>query len=153
MQTDSTRRFELGLPLFQGLDLAAIQEAENAMVAETTKAKAEGRAPNPDPKSFMALLGALAKAADGRTIRRLSAIWNATEDQLKEAESNPEAMAALEEAAAKRPYSSCLKDSLDFFSGVGISWGASQGSSKPQTQEASPEAPPVGAGDASLSGV
>jgi hypothetical protein len=99
MQT--TRKFETGLPLFSGLDLGVIYDAQ----AQITKGDFHG---------LTAMVETLAKTGSLKTIRKLSAIWTASEIELKAAEANPELMAQLEERAAERPFNETFQEAMDF---------------------------------------
>jgi len=101
----STRRFEMGLPLFGGLDLGLIMGAQ-------VKLKSG------DFQGLSAMVETLGKAGALHTIRKLAAIWTASKIELKEAESNPAIMAELEDRAAAAPFAESFKAAMDFQSAL-----------------------------------
>lgn len=126
MQTMSTRRFELGLPLFSGLDLGGILQAK----ADLEAGKIEGLS------TFMQTLG---KAGELKVLRKLGGIWTATDLELKQAESSPEVLTELASNAADRPFAEVFGDAMAFQSALWASLGLSVGSSEPP--EKAPSAP------------
>ena len=116
MNTACLRRFEHGLPLFSGLDIGLLIEAQV-------------RLQSGDFGGLTSIILAVGKAAELRTIRRLSAIWRATDVELEAAERDPVVMAALEAEAARRTFKEGFQDTLDFFAGLGESLGFSPVSS------------------------
>lgn len=115
----STAHFEHGLSILGELDGPAVSEA----LAKLGPVVASGEAVPLSALLGMALpfLRAAGSAGRGRLLRRLSAVVRASVDELMEAEGDPKKMAALERAAAVRPYGETLQDALDFFSEFGLS--------------------------------
>lgn len=122
MAAPSTRRFEMGLPLFSGLDLGSI-------------AKAQIQIESRDLAGLTEFVSILANAATARTIRKLAAIWQAPESLLKLAETDPAIMAALESDSADAPFSEMFKAAMDFQSALWQSLGATPASSAPAEQK------------------
>ena len=118
MQRESTRRFEMGLPLFAGLDLGLILEAQ----ARLEKGEFQG---------LTALLETLGKTGTLRTLRKLAAIWDATEIELRTAEGDPAILAALEALAADKPFAETFKAAMDFQLALWRALGVSPASSEP----------------------
>jgi hypothetical protein len=112
----STRRFELGLPLFAGLDLGLLMEAQ----AQVNRQEFAG---------LTTFVTTLAETGKLRTIRKLAAIWKASDLELKLAESDSSVMSALEDAAAERPFTETFKDAWDFQSALWESLGVTLESS------------------------
>jgi hypothetical protein len=111
-RSPNTRRFEMGMPHLADLDLGAIFSAQ----ARLEKGEMEG---------LTGLLRAFSGMGETRVVRRLAAIWGATDLELKQAEVQPQVLAELEERQALRPYGDSLKDAMGFFSGLMTSLGAS----------------------------
>ena len=124
----STRRFELGLPLFAGLDLGLILQSQEKIA----KQEFEGLT------SFIKTLG---ETGQLRTIRKLSAIWTATEIELEMAENDPKIMKSLEDNAAKKMFSETFNDAMTFVGSLWEQLGLHLGSSV-QAPEATPEDKP-----------
>lgn len=101
MQSETTRRYEMGLPLFSGLDLGLLLEAQ---------AQIERK----EFKGLSGLISTLAAAGTGKTIRKLAAIYRATEVELKAAEANSKTMAELEERTAEVPFNETFRDAMAF---------------------------------------
>jgi hypothetical protein len=114
----NTRKFEMGMPLFPELNLGLIMEAQVKLASE-------------DMQGLMATVETLAKTGSLRTIRKLAAIWLATDVEAKGAESNPEMMADLEERTAELPFVDALKAAISFQSALLESLAASLGSLVP----------------------
>lgn len=104
----STRRMEHGTPHLANFDLGALMGAQEGFQKKDDAAVA----------MFIKTLG---DAGSARCVRKLSAIVHATDDQLRQAESDPAILEALEEEAANRPYAESFQDAVGFF----IEWGAS----------------------------
>jgi hypothetical protein len=104
----STRRMEHGTTLLVDFDLGALMGAQEGFQKE-------------DPEAIAQFIKILSGAGKARSVRRLSAVFRATEDQLREAEGEPSVLQALEEEAAARPYAESFKDAVGFF----IEWGSS----------------------------
>jgi hypothetical protein len=112
----STRRFELGLPLFAGLDLGLLMEAQ----AQVNRQEFAG---------LTTFVTTLAETGKLRTIRKLAAIWRASDIELKMAETDSSVMSALEDGAAERPFTETFKDAWDFQSALWESLGVTLESS------------------------
>lgn len=123
---------EHGLPLMSGLDLGRIISAQERFEQQ-------------DPSAIADALQALGTAGELRTIRKLSAVVNASAEDLLESERNPAKLAEMENAAALRPFAETFADALRFFSEWAASLGAPRASS--ETQEANPEDPDAEKGD------
>lgn len=121
-----TVHMEHGLPLMSGLDLGLILSAQE-------------RFEQHDQSAIMDALQALGKAGGLRTIRKLSAVVNASAEDLLESELAPAKWDEMEKAAALRPFAETFADALRFFSEWAASLGAPRASS--ESQEASPEDP------------
>lgn len=100
----STRRIEHGLPLLADFDLGALMGARSGPEA-----------------NLGGIMETMARAGKTRVIRRLSAVVNATEDQLRQAEADPKVLAALEDAAGDKPFAETFQDAVSFF----VEWGNS----------------------------
>ena len=135
MEPISTRRFELGLPLFAGLDLGQIIGAQVRL--------AKG-----DFAGLSGMVETLGKAGQLRVIRKLAAIWTASEIEVRQAEARPEVMAELEERAAEKPFTQTFQDAMAFQSALWDTLGVSPASS--ETME--PTATKGENSDGSLSG-
>lgn len=118
MAAPSTRRFELGLPLFSGLDLGAI-------------AGAQVRIGERDLSGLTDFVKILSNAATAKTVRKLAAIWKAPESMLKLAETDPAVMAALENDAADASFAEMFQAAMDFQSALWTSLGVTPASSVP----------------------
>jgi len=123
----TTRRFELGLPLFRGLDMGGLLAAQE-------------RLSSGDPKGLTDLVTTLGAVGEARTLRKLAALWVATEEELRQAEQDPAFRAQLEETAAMKPFPESVKAAFDFFGGLMASLGASLGSSETTGESVSDEA-------------
>jgi|GEM_PF-4819494 len=106
----TTRRMEHGTPLLQDFDLGALIGAQAGLARK-------------DFSAIATFIAVLSKAGQTKTIRRLSAIVRATEEQLRLAEGDPGVMAFLEEEAALRPFAESFKDAVGFFTEWGSSFG------------------------------
>lgn len=115
MLSQTTRRFELGLPLFSGLDLGLLIEAQ-----EQIRAK--------DFRGLSGFITTLGKTGASKSVRKLAAIYRATDLELKMAEVTPSVMEALEQAAAERPFLETFADAMDFLLALFASLGVSPGS-------------------------
>jgi hypothetical protein len=131
MQSQSTRRFELGLPLFETLDMGLLLEADVQIKAK-------------DPKGLSTVVAILSKASRVKAVRKLAAIWVATEVELKAAEEQPRVMAELEEIQANRPFKDVFNEAMSFYLELLGSLGITV-----VLSEAAPEIPeePAAAGD------
>ncbi len=105
-----TVHMEHGLPLLAGLNLGALMGAQ-------------GRLAQGDEAAISDVLGALGSAGELRTIRKLSAVVNASAEELLAAELDPKKLVAMEGAAALRPFGETFKDALGFFT----AWAGSLG--------------------------
>lgn len=116
---------EHGIPLLADFDLGTLMGAQEKLEKN-------------DPAALGEVLEVLASAGKTRAIRRISAVVRATEDQLRQAESDHSVMATLEEEAALRPCGEAFRDALGFF----VEWGASfkegLGSSAPGSNPETP---------------
>jgi hypothetical protein len=108
--TQSTRRLELALPLFEGLDLGLLFEAQDLMKIKKEDAGGVSQV----AAGLTKFASTLAKAGKLRTIRKLSAIARATDLELKTAEKSEEGMLALEDEAAERPFIEAFTDAVSF---------------------------------------
>lgn len=144
------RRFEHGLQHFGDIDIkvfidmeARSQKIQKELRAAVAQAEAEGVPFEEGPftqrlADVMAdMPGALAKAGKLKSLRKLAAIWRATDEELRLSETDPRVMARLEEAVARGSFHSAYKDALAFHSELLASLGGSPGSSANQT--AAPE--------------
>lgn len=126
----STRRMEHGAPLLVGFDLGALLGAREKLVAK-------------DPSAITDFIRILSASGEARTVRRLSALVRATDDQLRQAEADPKVMEPLEEEAAQRPFAESFQDAMGFFVEWGDSFVIAPTSSGPGTQETEPPATPA----------
>ena len=126
MQSHTTRRFEMGLPLFAGLDLGLILEAQ----AKISKGEFQG---------LSALVETLGKAGHLKTVRKLAAIWTASDIELKIAEGNPAILAELEEKKAELPFRETFEAAMAFQSALWESLGVSPVSSAAPEQLVEPK--------------
>lgn len=108
MQSESTRRFEMGLPLFAGLDLGALLDAQ----AQIQRGEFSGLS------KIVATLGSTGQLL---TIRKLATIYTATDLELYRSETDPTVILKLEEATAERPFRDTFADAMDF---QGALWNA-----------------------------
>jgi hypothetical protein len=108
--TQSTRRLELALPLFEGLDLGLLFEAQDLMRIK----KGQEGGVTQVAGGLAKFASILAKAGKLRTIRKLSAIARATDMELRAAEKSEEAMFELEAEAAERPFIEAFTDAVSF---------------------------------------
>lgn len=114
--TPSTRRLEHGLPLFAELDLGVILEAQF-------------RVKKGDFTGLTKLMTVLGQTGKLRTIRKLAAIFQATDLELEQAEVDPTFMAKLEAQAATRPFAETFRDAMDFNSALWACLGVTPSSS------------------------
>lgn len=121
----STRRMEHGAPLLVGFDLGALLGAREKLLAK-------------DPSAITDFIRILSASGEARTVRRLSALVRATDDQLRQAESDPKVMAPLEEEAAQRPFAESFQDAMGFFVEWGSSFELAPGSSSPESPATDP---------------
>lgn len=119
-ETCSLIRFELGLPLFADLDLGELLGAQ-ALLAQQ------------DIKGMTQFVGTLAKASKTQTIRKLSAIWTATELELSLAEVDAKALTALYDRAKSKPFAEAFRDTMDFQGELWTQLGLLQSSSGAET--------------------
>jgi hypothetical protein len=131
-----TVHMEHGLPLLAGLDLGALMGAQDRL--------AKG-----DQAAIADVLGALGTAGNLRTIRKLSAVVNATAEELLAAELDPKKLATMEGAAALKPFGETFRDALGFFSAWAASLGSPLGSSETEEGKGTTLAPPMLAGSLS----
>ena len=120
----STRLFELGLPLFSGLNLGLVMSAQQEMQ--------EGNF-----NGLTKMMESFGTMGELHTVRKLAALWNATDIELRSAESDPTIMAQLEERTAELPFLDTFKDCMAFQQALFESLGVAPGSSK---SEAEPKA-------------
>jgi len=123
-----TVHMEHGLPLLAGLDLGVLMGAQDRL----------GKG---DQAAIADVLGALGNAGSLRTIRKLSAVVNATAEELLAAELDPKKLAAMEGAAALRPFGETFRDALGFFSAWAASLGSLPGSSETEETKGMTPAP------------
>jgi len=112
-----TVHMEHGLPLLAGLELGALMGAQDRLAAG-------------DHSAISDVLGALGTAGGLRTMRKLSAVARASAEELLAAELDPKKLAAMEAAAALRPFGETFQDALGFFSEWAASLGAPRVSSE-----------------------
>lgn len=123
MISETTRRFEHGIPLL-------------ATLSPQTLLRAWGQVVEQNPLGLLDLITGLGPACDTRTLRRLSAIYRATDSQLLRAESDPSVLKALEEDAAERSLKECFDDAMSFFIGAAEQLGITLGYSAAAETEA-----------------
>ncbi len=126
----STRRMEHGAPLLVDFDLGALLGAREKFMAQ-------------DPSGITDFIRILSASGKAHTVRRLSALVRATDEQLRQAEADPAAMDALEEEAAQRPFSESYQDAMGFFVEWGSSFGLAPSSSSPESPATEPLATPA----------
>jgi len=114
--TPSTLRMEYGLPLFPDLGYGVLVDAGLMALGGVT--------PN-----LPVFLATLATAGRLKVIRKLSAIWRATDLELTMASKDDSVMLILEEQAAARPFSECFRDAMDFQEALWASFVPTQDSS------------------------
>jgi hypothetical protein len=122
----STRKFELGAQYLPALNAGEIIAAQKALSAG-------------DLGPLDGILANLAKAGEARTVRTLSAIYSATETEIKAATKDPAILAELIDAAAERPITETLQESISFFFGAALLLGASRASLGIPEPEPDPE--------------
>jgi hypothetical protein len=105
MDTLTTRRAEMGLPILATLDLALLLEAQGQLE----------RGDFHGVNNFLATLGAAGKI---QAIRKLAIIATATDEQLKAAEEDPQSLAQLEERGSAMPYGEAFKEAVGFFTAL-----------------------------------
>lgn len=86
-----------------------------------------------------AFVETLGKTGKLLTVRKLSAIYRATDNELKMAETDPTWMAKFEDQAAERPFRETFEDAMSFHAALWESLGVSPVSSAPAE-------PPAGKG-------
>lgn len=114
-----TVHMEHGLPLMADLDLGLILEAKERLAKN-------------DPSAIADVMKALGKAGGMRVIRKLSAVVNASAEELLEAERNPAKLAEVEQAAALKPFGDTFGDAIRFFTEWAASLGVPPASSESQ---------------------
>jgi hypothetical protein len=97
----STRLFELGLPHFAGLNLGEVMEAQASIQAG-------------DFTGLARMMNSFGKMGEMHTIRRLAALWNASEIELKLAENDETVMKELESRAADLPFMEAFQAAMLF---------------------------------------
>lgn len=97
----STRLFELGLPHFAGLNLGEVMEAQASIQAG-------------DFSGLARMMISFGKMGEMHTIRRLAALWNASEIELKLAENDETVMKELESRAADLPFMEAFQAAMLF---------------------------------------
>jgi hypothetical protein len=112
----STRLFEMALPEFSGLNLAEIEQAGKTLEAG-------------DAEGFNLFIQSFSKAATLHTIRKISALWNATEIELRTAEVDPKVMQELVDRQSEKPFSETFRDTTDFLKALFASFALAQNSS------------------------
>jgi hypothetical protein len=128
MESITTRRAEMGLPILATLDLGLLLEAQGQLE------RGDFRGVN----SFLATLGAAGKI---QAIRKLATIATATDDELKAAEEDPQALAQLEERGSAIPYGEAFKEAVGFFTALLSSLRVSLTFSGPGDQAMSSDGP------------
>lgn len=108
----STRKYELALPLLAQIEAKRIFDAQKALAAG-------------DLALLPELIASLAKSGEMQTVRKLSAIYSATETELKAAAKDATILAEIEERAADRPFNETFSEVLTFFFGAALLLGAS----------------------------
>jgi hypothetical protein len=121
----STAHFENAAPLLQSMDLGLLLVAQE-------------RAAAGDPSAIADLLAALAAGGKAKAFRKLAALASATVEEVILAETDVAKLAAMEIAAAKRPFLEVVQEAMGFFSALVPTSSATPASSTP----------PAGAGEA-----
>ena len=106
----TTAHFEHGLPLLASLDLGRLFDAYAKLEANKE-----------DMSAIKELIGTITVAAELKTLRKLSAVYRATADELFDSESDAAILVALEKAAAARPFTDSIQDAMAFFASLGLS--------------------------------
>ncbi|BDU72908.1 hypothetical protein [Mesoterricola silvestris] len=118
MESQSTRRYEMALPLFSGLDLSLLLEAQAQIKSQ-------------DVKGLTKLITTLGPAGTSKTVRKLVAIYRATDLELKKAEADPEMRKEMEERVSEVPFKEAFTDAMTFltalFESLGLTLGSSEG--------------------------
>ena len=114
-----TVHMEHELPLMANLDLGLILEAQERLAKN-------------DPSAIADVMRALGKAGGMLVIRKLSAVVNASAEELLESERNPKTLEAMETAAALKPFGETFGDAIRFFTEWAASLGAPLASSGSQ---------------------
>jgi hypothetical protein len=117
MTDQSTRRMEMGLPLFPDLNVGLLQQAGEQIDAG-------------DPAGMVAFITSLGKTGQLKTVRKLAALWTASPEELKKAESDPEALALLEDRAADLPFADTFRAAQAFHAALWASLRPTPGSSE-----------------------
>ena len=121
----STRLFELGLPHFAGLNIGEVMEAQASIQAG-------------DFSGLARMMTSFGKMGEMHTIRRLAALWNASEIELKLAENDENIMRDLESRAADLPFMEAFQAAMLFQGALFESLGVTPTSS--DTEDAPPAA-------------
>ena len=117
----STRLFELGLPLFSGLNLGLVMQAQ----AEIQEGNFNG---------LTKMMESFGTMGELHTVRKLAALWGATDVELRMAEADPAIMVQLEERAAELPFLETFKATMDFQQALFESLGVTPTSSKTEAE-------------------
>ena len=142
----TTAHLEHGLAILADLDGASVSEALAKLGPVVTSGTA---VPLADLLGIaLPFLRAAGSAGRGRILRRLSAVARATVDELLDAEADPKKLAAMERAAALRPYEETFQDAIGFFSAFGLTLPSTPCFSEVITAGA-PSAAPVAEGSPS----
>lgn len=147
----TTAQFETGLPLLASLDFTTLFSTFIKLLDWLPKDKEvsfDVLLPRlrEDPealKILLPLVSVVSQAGAAQILRKVSAVLNASDAELLDAERNPAAMQALCDAAAVKPYMDTLKDVAVFFQRLGLSAEASPasfGSPMPPNQDLNPPA-------------
>ena len=119
----STRLFELGLPLFSGLNLGLLMEAQADVAAGNFG-------------GLTKLISSLGDMGVTKTIRKLAALWHATEIELRQAEADAKVMLELEARAAEIPFAEAFQAAMDFqlalFQSLGVAPASSATEAAPK---------------------
>lgn len=132
MMSLSTRKYEAGLPYLPTLDASRLIAAQKALEAG-------------DLSRLPELIASLAKSGEAQVIRKLSAIYSASETEIKAAIKDPAVMAELEDRSAEQPFSTSFSEAIAFFFGAALLLGvppSSLGINAPVSADAAPETAP-----------
>jgi hypothetical protein len=98
--TQSTRRLEMALPLI-------------APIAQMMEARAKVKAG--DASAMPMVMERLGSAGVARSVRKLSAIFSANDNELEQAEKDPAYLAKMEATAAGRPFAETFGEAMELF--------------------------------------
>lgn len=158
----STAHFEDGMNILSELDITPLITGVLKLRTDVPeldfKAKAEEIVGQilQNPKALeivMPILQTGGLVGRNHILRRISAVMQASEDTLLDAERDSKKLLNLEADAARRPFLACAGDLVGFFTRLGISVNVSQGSSEPKGALGTEEAKAEGTPGATPSGV